>query len=414
MNYAVAADQWLGYRTENNHLISILRTSSKDLSGLCRRRKDLSRQPVLIAIICLGAALSAHAAVNAISIQAPRLSTGSTVLVTSPVHFEATAESDLQVTGYVVYVDGLNVYQSVGPWLDAWLPLPPDTTHSLYIKAWDSSGARRRTSTYSIRISGLAPPVPPATATRITNLVWPSNAHWTVDNNSDVGGLCNHGSLGSFTHDFDPNSQNAPDVFGNGRHLELHSECPYDDSLFYWKDTQFALPGSTNFLWDLWFYIPSSTISETVQAIEFDLMQAVALSDGVHEFMFGTQCHYPSNQWQLWLPRDGGLTWVGTGLSPCQFSTGVWHHITYFLQRVSASGYQKIPGRFQADSDPNNHLRFGTLTLDGKTIYLGGVSGSTIPRPAWSPVLGVHHQLDSAASGVAIEQYVTRESVTAW
>ncbi len=81
---------------------------------------------------------------------------------------------------------------------------------------------------------------------------------------------------------------------------------------------------------------------------------------------------------------------------------------------MSASGYQKIPGRFQADSDTNNHLRFGTLTLDGETVYLGGVSGSTIPHPAWSPVLGIHHQLDSAVAGVTIEQYVTRESVTAW
>ena len=138
------------------------------------------------------------------------------------------------------------------------------------------------------------------------------------------------------------------------------------------------------------------------------------LNDGVHEFMFGSQCHYPSNQWQLWLPQNDGLAWVSTGLSPCRFSTGEWHHMTYFLQRVSSKGYQEIPGSFQSGTDTNTHLRFGTLTLDGKTVYLGSVSRSIIPTPAWSPVLGVQHQLDSAAAGTTLEQYVTRESVTAW
>ena len=130
--------------------------------------------------------------------------------------------------------------------------------------------------------------------------------------------------------------------------------------------------------------------------------------------MFGSQCHYRSNQWQLWLPKNGVLAWVNTGLSPCQFSTGAWHHMTYFLQRVTASGYQKGRGSGPSASDTNTHLRFGTLTLDGTTMYLGAVSNSTIPYPAWSPVLGVQHQLDTAAGGVTIEQYVSRETVTAW
>jgi hypothetical protein len=88
--------------------------------------------------------------------------------------------------------------------------------------------------------------------------------------------------------------------------------------------------------------------------------------------------------------------------------------MSYFLQRVTASGYQKGRGSAQSPGDTNTHLRFGTLTLDGTTMYLGAVSNSTIPYPAWSPVLGVQHQLDTAAAGVTIEQYVSRETVTAW
>jgi hypothetical protein len=47
-------------------------------------------------------------------------------------------------------------------------------------------------------------------------------------------------------------------------------------------------------------------------------------------------------------------------------------------------------------------------------MYLQALSNSTIPNPAWSPVLGGQHQLDTATAGVTIEQYVTRETVTAW
>src|SRR5262249_33972732 len=147
---------------------------------------------------------------------------------------------------------------------------------------------------------------------------------------------------------------------------------------------------------------------------EFDLFQAVQMSDGVHEFMFGTQCNYVSNQWQLWLPQGSSLAWVDTGISPCRFSAGTWHHATYFLQRVTASGYQEIPRTFSPTTDPNTSLRFATLTIDGETVYLGGVSWSTIPNPAWSPVLGVQHQLDSSAAGVTIEEYVDGETLISW
>ena len=151
-----------------------------------------------------------------------------------------------------------------------------------------------------------------------------------------------------------------------------------------------------------------------MQALEFDLYQAVPLGDGVHEFMFGSQCNYATNRWQFWLPNNGDLTWVDGGTAACRFSSGTWHHATYFVQRVTASGYQEIPLRFGPGTDTNTGLRFGTLTVDGVTTYLGQLSYSTIPSPAWTAVIGVQHQLDSAASGVTIEEYVDQESLTTW
>lgn len=360
------------------------------------------------------ASVPAFTTVTTVSLQAPGVSEDSAASLTSPVHFQATAESDLDITGYVIYVDSQNVYQNFSPLLDAWVVLGPGT-HSLYVKAWDSSGALASTATYWIDVTNFAPPTPPPTANHMMRIAEDPTS-WTVDNNPNVGGACNDGVLAPFKSASDPNTANSPDAPKSGLHIRLTSKCRYDDSLFYRSDTRNPSPyaGNTNFLWEFWFYLPGSVEAGSIQALEFDLFQAVQMSDGVHEFMFGSQCNFATNQWQIWLPQGSGLTWVNAGWSPCQFSVGAWHHAIYFLQRITSGGYQKVPNHFDSSSDQNTSLRFGTLTIDGNTFYLGATSYSTIPNPKWSPVLGVQHQLDSAMTGVTIDEYVDRESVTAW
>jgi hypothetical protein len=379
-------------------------------SGVCQWVLKL-----LLAGLFLAKALGLSATVTAVSVENPMLSNESQTIVTSPVFVAATAESDQRITGYVVYVDDQEVYQNFAPSLNAWVLLKPGTSHSLYIKAWDSSGSLLSTPSYSVKVVGAAPPNPPALATRLDNIDKPAKFAWEVDNDPSVGGGCNDGSIGTFVSSNDPNTTNSPDFDENGQHFLVNSKCTYDDSLFFWKDRQAPQTTHTNFLWDFWIYIPASTPSAGIQALEFDLFQAVKLSDGVHEFMFGSQCNYVSNQWQFWLPQSGKLGWVNSGLSPCQFSTGRWHHLTYFQQRVTSNGYQEIPETFNSGNDHNSYLRFGTLTVDGETLYMGGLANSTVPiDPAWAPVLGVQHQLDSALSGVTIEEYVDKESLTSW
>jgi len=378
------------------------------------RSNTVCLKPLLTWALFVCGSWSAHATVAAVSVQSPMLSSVTTTSVTTPIHFAATADSDLNITGYVVDVDGNNVFQNFSPSLDAWVVLPPGGTHSVFITAWDSSGSHLSTATYSMTVTGVVTPTPPTIATRMANIDKPYSFSWTVDNSSGVGGQCNDGSIGTFNQSSDPNTKNSPDFDGNGQHFMLKSQCSSDDSLFFWKNPQNPQSNHTNFLWDFWFYVPTTTQNSTVQALEFDFFQAVRLSDGVHEFMFGSQCNYATNQWQLWLPSNGVLTWVNAGLAPCEFSTGTWHHATYFLQRVTTSGYQKIPLHFGTTTDANTSLRFGTLSIDGVTAYLGQFSYSTIPTPAWSPVIGVQHQLDSAASGITIEEYLDRESATTW
>jgi len=361
--------------------------------------------------MCVSLLHSAHGQVSAVSLQSPRLSTSSTTSVLSPIHLQATAEDVATVTGFVVYVDDQNVYRNFSPSVDAWITLPAGP-HTLYVKAWDVH-SNASTPAYQVNVTGFAPPSPPVHAHRLLNI---DNGQWTVDNNPGVGGQCNDGSLGPFPSNLDPNTKNSPARDDKGQHFVLTSGCSYDDSLYYRKygSRSATFASYTNFLWDFWFYIPTTTKPGSVQAMEFDLFQTVALGDGVHEFMFGSQCNFITNQWQLWLPQGASLAWVDTGVSPCRFSTGEWHHATYFLQRAMPSGYQEIPSIFNASTDKNTSLRYGTLTIDGETAYLGGVAWSTIPNPPWSPVLGVQHQLDSAVAGAVIEQYTDRESLTSW
>jgi len=354
---------------------------------------------------------SADAQITEVSLQSPALSgTGITNLV-SPIHVLATAEDTSSVTGYVVYVDNQNAYSNSDSAVDAWISLPQGL-HSISLAAMDARSTFT-TPTYLIEITGFAPPTPPSYAQRILGI---DNGSWTVDNSPPVGGNCNDGSFGAFNNSADPNTHNRPYPGTPGQHLILTSHCQYDDSLFYRKydaDSQDFAP-DTNFLWDFWFYIPTTTRSNTVQAFEFDLFDAIQLSDGVHEFMFGSQCDYVDNQWDFWMPSGTVLTWVALGDIACNFSTGSWHHATYFLQRVTPSGYQVIPARFTPFTDRNTSLRFSTVTIDDQTAYIGAVSWSTIPSPAWSPVLGIQHQLDSTQSGVVIEEYVDAESLTSW
>jgi hypothetical protein len=358
-------------------------------------------------LACVVGVVSASAQVESVTLQSPGLSVNSGANLTSPIHVQATAEDSSPITGYVVYVDNQNVYRNFSSTVDTWVTIPAGR-HTLYVKAWDAQSVGS-TGTYQINITSFAPPVPPVSAQRIEGI---EGNQWTVDNDPGVGGNCNNGSLGAFSSTSDPNTQNVP---GAGQHFVLTSHCYYDDSLFYWKYNQdpAQLATDTNFLWDFWFYIPNTTQSNTVQALEFDLFQAVQFDDGVHEFMFGSQCNYPINQFDFWLPKGSGLTWVHSGI-PCKFATGKWHHATYFLQRVTSSGYQEIPDIFGPTTDNNRNVRFGTVTIDGQTSYLGGVAWSTIPKPAWGQVLGVQHQLDAAVPGVVLEEYADRESVTAW
>ena len=75
----------------------------------------------------------AQAEVTAVSVHSPNLLPNTTTNLVSPLHLQATAEDTETITGFVVYVDDVNVYQNFNPMANAWITLPLGT-HTLYVK----------------------------------------------------------------------------------------------------------------------------------------------------------------------------------------------------------------------------------------------------------------------------------------
>src|SRR5258708_14424139 len=72
------------------------------------------RSRLLPALVVL-ASIFAQGQVTAVSFQSPKLAATGTVNLVSPIHVQATAEHTITVTGYVLYVDNVNVVPNLSP-----------------------------------------------------------------------------------------------------------------------------------------------------------------------------------------------------------------------------------------------------------------------------------------------------------
>ena len=75
----------------------------------------------------------------------------------SPVHFTASAVDSAghSITGYVVYAGGKDVYRNYVSTLDASVSVPGGT-QSVYVRAWDSTGAFGTSATFTLGVPGTA------------------------------------------------------------------------------------------------------------------------------------------------------------------------------------------------------------------------------------------------------------------
>jgi hypothetical protein len=239
--------------------------------------------------------------------------------------------------------------------------------HTLHVKSWGNSGAGCDTD---IAIHVVPSPVStlPANAIAVHSIQTMANWQAAIDTATDaakstigVSRLIAAPSLSGASREF------ATTFAGIGGER-------YNVS--FGADTS-----ATNFLYDTWVYIPSS--STDVANLEFDLNQVMANGDTV---IFGFQCDSWSNTWDYTAnagtPQAPSDVWRHS-TSPCDvlsWTTNTWHHvqITYLHDSLGNATYQSV-WLDNVEQDLN-------ITVPD-AFSLG-----------WSPALLTNFQVDSMAS----------------
>ena len=99
-------------------------------------------------------------------------------------------------------------------------------------------------------------------------------------------------------------NQASPSLDGLAAKFSISGTTPYSDAL-WWKQLG-AADFATHLKYDVAFYITNPGVA---QALEFDSNQ----SNGVHKFIYGTQCNIKGNHWDVWGNAAGN--WISTGIA---------------------------------------------------------------------------------------------------
>lgn len=301
----------------------------------------------------------------------------------SPVHFVASATSANPVTAMRIYVDNISVYLVSASKLDTLVTMSTGG-HSVVVQAWDSTGAVFK-APFSLTVSGSSPtptptpapglPAPPSTAVIKANIDQMTGwASCTV-----CAGANANGPVATYSM---VENQASPSLDGASAKFSISGTTPYSDAL-WWKQLG-AADTATHLKYDVAFYITNPGVS---QALEFDNNQ----SNGVHKFIYGTQCNIKGNHWDVWGNAAGN--WISTGI-PCAPPTAfVWHHLTWEFQRTSTN------------------VIFVGFTYDGVTHY---VNRSYPARSSTVHEMNVAFQMDGDFAMHAYSTWLDKVTLTYW
>jgi hypothetical protein len=300
----------------------------------------------------------------------------------------ANATSGYPITGWSVYVDGNKAWGTPGPTGSISTTINVGAgSHSLYVTAWDSSGASG-SKAMTITASGASGtpssgggsspgaglPTPPSNATVFSN----------IDNNTF--NACSAGCAGgqSTGNYWQGGWQSSPSLDGSSR-VFFNGGNAWANVLWYKEFGGYAW--ATHYLWDFWVRFDSGIWD--LHTAEFDLYSA---NHGI-ELMAGSQCNFGAGVWDTWNQAAG--RWIHTGVPCRRFSPGSWHHIQWYVTRPSNSQY-----------------KYNTLVVDGtpyginQTFY-GSSNG-------WGDKVGVQYQLDLGPNGVDNKIWVDKVKLTIW
>ena len=114
---------------------------------------------------------------------------------------------------------------------------------------------------------------------------------------------------------------------------------------------------------------------------------------GGKEFMIGSQCDFGDGYWDTW--DSVGNRWITNGIPCPRWAPNTWHHIQWYVERVSTSQY-----------------RYDTLVVDGHAYGLNQVW--TVNPTSWPNSIGIQYQLDESANGTAIHEWIDNVKLTLW
>lgn len=296
----------------------------------------------------------------------------------SPVQVAASASSDQQITGWVVYVDGQIAYTAgAGSSINTSINVSQGS-HQLVARAWDAKG-RWGDQWEQITVNGgnNGLPTPPSWATVFDNVHRGGSWGWCHD-----PGCAGGSGKGSYWM-----AQNQSSPSKTGASTELFNSGVWANALWWHKVG--ANSNARNFLVDYYLYV-DDTSRWAAQAMEMESFQFV----GGWNYMLGTQCDAGRGVWDTW--DQGSGRWLGT-YAPCHgFSPWTWHHVQWYIT-----------------TNTNSHTyTYVILVVDGQAYPMN------ITRNAgwtgWGDNVGVQWQMDVNATGAGYREWIDAARLTIW
>jgi hypothetical protein len=237
------------------------------------------------------------------------------------VHFVASASSPYSpVNAMTINVDSKDLYKIAANHLDTYLTLGTGN-HSVYMKAWDTTGHYfQQILTVNVQSGGTSSTPPPSTDPAYYDIQAMSGWSWC----GSCAGPGGNGATVPFG--MNPGITN-PSLDGKAAQFWLGgtSQTPYANALFFKR-----LPGSetaTHFILDFDFYIKDATVA---QGLEFDVFYS---RDGKKNY-FLTECDSRGLYAGTWQVSNAVIDqWQHTGY-PCKVNSYAWNHVTLEFYRT--------------------------------------------------------------------------------
>jgi hypothetical protein len=327
----------------------------------------------------------------------------------------ATADSPFQLSGWVVYIDGVKVFTSRpgAPQVKQYFEVPVGM-HRVTVKVWDVNGTMKSYAATNVLVAkdpmNTDPFVQaPATAILFSNMDRQGVLNWKAPKSGGAAS-CRGDDLACIATApiaimnpvrFVANPLALP-VPSDGQSVlfeTLAGTEPFGNAL-YSASSFMNDPAPRQFVFDMW-VMPTST---NIQVFEMDLFSTV----NGKTFMMGTQCNVAAGYWDFWddTPRStshpSSPRWQHVTPKPgnnnlmCNPKPNQWMHLRFHIVRGSTT------------------YRFAALEVDGVNHSLSELPESSPSARGWGDGTGIQLQLDSNYSATPFKFYVDRMNLTRW